>query len=217
MKVIACCANTLLRRGLVQTLQESKAIEVVADSDDGEKVLPLIGQLKPDAVLLGSAQKGLPTADLIHRIKKINPSIVVLACFVKIDIKEIIPVLEAGADACLLENTKPEALVPTITTAIAGESILDPKIMEALLESGRWYPQIAKNFEENPLGKKEFHVLKLGAKGIKSKNIASELNMSLSTVKAHWSKIFIKLGVNSRGQAVYKAIRENWLAIEDIE
>jgi DNA-binding NarL/FixJ family response regulator len=68
----------------------------------------------------------------------------------------------------------------------------------------------------SPLKQREFEVLKLAAKGMSNKEIAQELTISIRTVQSHLVNIFTKLNVNSRTEAVLHALREGWIALDDL-
>lgn len=216
IRVLAACANVLFRRGLVQTLQETSNIEVIQETADGVQAVRLASHLHPDVVLVGSVVERLTSIELIQQIKAANRSVLVLACSGQIDVEHILSLLQAGADGYILENTKPEALIAAISTACVGESILDPLVLDALVRQILGPSKEPLSPESSPLSKKETQVLKLGAQGMKNQEIAANLHMSLSTVKAHWSNIFAKMSVGSRVQAVFHAIKEGWVLIRDI-
>ena len=216
IRAFAVCANVLFRRGLVQTLKETTHIEVIQETSDGMQAVRLASKLHPDVVLVGPVVEKLTSVELIQQIKAINRSILVLACSGEIDLEHILSLLQAGADGYILENTKPEALIAAISTACVGESILDPLVLDALV---RQVPNRLKETlspRRSVLSKKETRVLELGAKGLKNKDIAANLHVSVSTVKAHWSNIFAKMDVGSRAQAVFRSIEEGWLSTKDV-
>lgn len=216
IRVLAACANVVFRRGLVQTLRETSHIEVIQETGDGVEAIRLASQFHPDMVLVGNFVERMTSIELIRQLKEIDHSILVLACSGTIDMEHILSLLQGGADGYLLETSKPEVLIAAISTAYMGESILDPLVLRALLEE---VPVFSKKLEKRPSSRvsdKELEVMKLAAQGMRNKEIAGNLNMSVSTVKAHWANIFTKLGVSSRTQGVFHAIRDGLLSPEEI-
>jgi two-component system nitrate/nitrite response regulator NarL len=216
IKIIAVCSNEMYRRGIVQTLQNTSHIEVLTDLANGKKALELVRKLKPNITMIGKVIEGLNSIELTSEIKKIRPCIKVVACANSIDVKNILSMLRAGADGYLLENIKPETFIAAISAVNAGESVLDPLILRALVRQSAGVPEDLKNSSRHILTDTELQIIKLGAKGLVNKEIAKELNMSVSSIKAHWAAIFSKINVNTRSQAVFHSIRDGWLLIDDM-
>ncbi len=216
IRVICACANVVFRRGLVQTLRETSHIEVIQETADGLEAIRLVRQFHPDMVLVGNVVERMTSVELIGQIKEIDCSVQVLACSGTIDIDHILSLLQGGADGYVLETSKPEALIAAISTAYMGESILDPLILRALLEKVPGFSKELERSPNSPVSGKELQVMKLAALGMRNKDIAEKLNMSVSTVKAHWANVFTKLGVSSRTQAVFNATRDGLLSPEEI-
>jgi DNA-binding NarL/FixJ family response regulator len=216
IKIIAVCSNEMYRLGIVKTLQKTSHIEVLTDLANGKKALELIKKLKPNITLIGKVIEGLNSIELTSEIKKIKPCIKVLACADVIDVKNILSILRAGADGYLLENIKPETFIAAISAVNAGESVLDPLVLRTLVRQSAGSSENLRSASRHILSDTELQIIKLGTKGMVNKEMAKELNMSVSSIKAHWAAIFSKINVNTRSQAVFHSLRDGWLLIDDI-
>ncbi len=133
------------------------------------------------------------------------------------DSEHILKILEAGAAGYMTKTTLGERLVRAIRSVMDGDSVLSDDVMNQLLKHALRYPV------EHPipdirskLSIRELQIFKLAAKGLKSKEIAQELNLNLRTIKGYLANIYAKLNVSSRTEAVIVGLRSGLLTSEDI-
>jgi NarL family two-component system response regulator LiaR len=110
-----------------------------------------------------------------------------------------------------------QQLVDAIRDVCAGEVVLDPHVARKVVQ---WFSSLSRGHRVESAGdylsERELEVLKLAAKGMSNKEIAAQLSLSVRTVQSHLGRIFDKLEVSSRTEAVLRALKEGWLSLEQI-
>jgi DNA-binding NarL/FixJ family response regulator len=198
----------LMREGLRMMISPQPDIEVVAEAASGTELLEAAATARADVALVDIRMPGMDgiaaTRELQRRASP--PRVVILTTF---DHDEhVYDALRAGATGFLLKTTPPARLVEAVRAAAAGESLLSPEIARRLAERFAHGPRPAANGvppELAELTPRELQVLRLIAQGLSNTDIAGELVTSIATVKTHVNRIFRKLGVAERAQAVVLA------------
>jgi NarL family two-component system response regulator LiaR len=209
--------HPMLRQGIRQLLERERDFEVVAEASDGEEAVTLAGELLPDVVVMDVGMPKLGGLDATKQIKAEHPRIAVLVLTIHDEDEYIIGILEAGAAGYLLKAAYGEELVQAIRAVRAGEFALHPVVAQRLLKRAaghRLKPIKLEGVEQ--LTTREMEVLKLMAKGMSNQDIATELGIGVRTVKGHLVSIFAKMRVSSRTEAVLHALKQGWIAMEDI-
>jgi DNA-binding NarL/FixJ family response regulator len=198
----------LMREGLRVMLSPQPDIEVVAEAGSGRELVEAAATARPDVALVDIRMPGMDgiaaTRELQRQARP--PRVVILTTF---DHDEhVYDALRAGATGFLLKTTPPTRLVDAIRAAADGESLLSPEIAQRLAERFAHGPRpvsegVPPELEE--LTPRELEVLRLIAGGKSNADIAAELVTSMATVKTHVNRIFRKLGVAERAQAVVLA------------
>jgi NarL family two-component system response regulator LiaR len=184
--------HPMVREGLKTFLGLTPQVEVVGEAGSVEEALGLVRELAPRVVLCDLVLPGRSGAAAIRALADASPRsrIVVLTSFGDGDRAQ--EALRAGATSYLLKTVSPEDLVSAIQLAAHGRAVLDsaPVATPRRLPSG----------EE--LTPREQEVLELMGQGLDNRDIAARLVISVKTVKTHQSRIYEKLGVGDRTQAV---------------
>jgi NarL family two-component system response regulator LiaR len=177
----------------------------------------LVNQLKPNVAIIDIAMPNLNGIEAAKQIKRMQPGTAVLVLSAYDDDQYIYAVLEAGADGYLLKNVRGQQLVDAIRDVRAGEVVLDPRVARKVVQ---WFSSLSRGHRVESAGdylsERELEVLKLAAKGMSNKEIAAQLALSVRTVQSHLGRIFDKLGVSSRTEAVLRALKEGWLSLDQI-
>ena len=214
IKVLVADDHPAFREGLCGLLDNQKDIEVIATAVDGDEAVSLAKELLPDVVIIDVA---MPNLNGIEAAKQINvacpnTAILILSAF---DYEQyMIAALQAGAAGYLLKSIPMPHLINAIRLLHVGEGVFDLNVGNNVLR--RLALESEKVIGSAGLSYQEMRVLKLGAKGLSNKEIASELVLSERTVKTHMINIYRKLGVNSRTEAVSRAVKEGWLILNDL-
>lgn len=214
LKIVLVEDHALTRIGLKTALEESGAIEVVAETEYGEKGVELAAQHNPDIVLMDLGLPNMNGIDATRNIKNINPEQKVMILTSHRNENEVTGALGAGADAYCIKDINPTRLVTVIQSVCEGAAWLDPAIARVVLrkfsDEKDELPE-EKEISKSPLTDRELQVLQLLADGASNADIALELSLSQHTIKTHIGNILQKLSVDDRTQAVVRALREGWV------
>jgi len=203
IRVLIADDQALIRGGLRMILDAEPDIEVVGEAEDGRDALEAVRKLRPDVVLMDIRMPELDgleaTAWLLREPSP--PRVLMLTTF---DRNEYVySALRTGASGFLLKSAPPDRLVDAVRTVAAGESLLAPEITRRLIEDFVSRPAVAAPPPE--LTEREVEVLRALARGRSNGEIAGELFLSEATVKTYVARIFQKLDLRDRAQAVVYA------------
>jgi NarL family two-component system response regulator LiaR len=216
IRILLAEDHAVVREGTRELLDREEDLKVVAEAGDGEEAVRLATDQRPDVVLMDIAMPKLDGIEATKRIKAAHPAIAVLVLTAYDDDQYVFTLLEAGAAGYLLKDVHTDELIKAIRAVHAGESVLHPSIARKVVN--RFAQPTERRGEESTLEQlteRELEVLKLAAKGMTNRQIASKLTLSIHTVQAHLSNVFGKLGVGSRTEAVLHGLREGWFTLED--
>ncbi|HEX7988221.1 MAG TPA: response regulator transcription factor [Duganella sp.] len=198
----------LLHRFSAALLAEEH-LHLVAAVSSGAAALAVLASTTPDVVLL---DLGLPDVDgivVIHHVMRHCPDCDVLVVTMFGDDDHVFAALEAGATGYLLKDVGPERIAAGIHELRGGGAPISPSIARRVLARMRApTPAGAPSGEAAPasiLTPREIELLKLTAKGLSFDKVGELLGISPHTVVAHVKKIYRKLAVHSRTEAVYEA------------
>lgn len=206
IRIVIADDHLVVREGLRLILETGSGFEVVGEAADGWSAVQLVEQLQPDVVLMDLRMPGMDGLEAIEYIRErwTSVSVVILTTYNEDHL--MIRGLRAGARGYLLKDISRETLFNAIRMAAQGGTLLQPEIMERVLSSLS-SPAPSSLTTVSELSMREREVLQAVARGERSKEIASQLNISERTVKAHLASIYNKLGVDSRAAAVAMAIK----------
>ena len=214
--VVLADDHSVLREGMRSLLEQERDITVVGEAGNGHEAVAAVRALEPDIVLMDVVMPRLNGIEATKQIKRTNPTTAVLILSAYDDDRYVLGLLDAGAAGYLLKNATGQEVIQSIRSVHAGESVLHPAVAARLLSrAARSSPRPMPMDSEEPLTRRELEVLQLAAKGHSNKEIASDLVLSVPTVKAHLVNIFNKLGVGSRTEAVLYGLRMGWLVVDD--
>jgi DNA-binding NarL/FixJ family response regulator len=204
-RILIADDEALVRGGLRMILGAQPDIDVVAEAADGEEAVLLTAQHQPDVVLMDIHMPRLDGVAATERILADRPDrrIVMLTTF---DLDEYVyRSLRAGACGFLLKTTPPKELASALHAAARGDALLSPGITRRLIDhyTAMAPPVSAPGLVD--LTGRETEVLRLMARGLSNREIAGELFLGEATVKTHVNRIFAKLHVRDRVQAVVLA------------
>jgi DNA-binding NarL/FixJ family response regulator len=202
IRVLVVDDDALVRAGLTMMLDGTHGITVVGEAADGDEVPRAIDAHAPDVVLmdLRMPRMGGIAATKRLRGRRNPPEVIVLTTFDADD--HVLRALRAGASGYLLKDTPPERIVDAVRRVAAGDPILSPQITRRLMdrvatEAGAYERARAALSTLSP---RERDVVLAVARGRTNAEIATELYMSVATVKAHISHILTKLDLANRTQ-----------------
>jgi len=207
--------HALMREGTREILQQQSDLRVVGEAGDGNGVLSLAQELQPDVAILDMRMPGLNAIEVTRRLPALSSRTQALILTAYDDDELILAAMEAGAVGYLLKTARAGELVDAVRAVHHGRTVLDPNVARKIIMLARHQRSEPRPDEE--LTPRELKVLQLVSRGLRNKEIASELGVSNRTVEGHLSSILSKLGVSSRTAAVVRAVANNWLQLPEGE
>jgi DNA-binding NarL/FixJ family response regulator len=203
IRLILADDHLIVRAGIRQFLDLEDDFEVVAEADDGEQAKALIEQHKPDIAILDIQMPKASGIEVTRHIRANRWPVGVLVLTAYDNDPYVTAVLKAGANGYVLKTAKPMEIIQAVRDVYQGKSVLDRAIVSKVMAylSSPAGPSIAVNLSD-----REMEVLTLAAKGYTNRAIAGQLTISDRTVQGHIARIFEKLQVYSRTEAVMKAV-----------
>ena len=214
IRVLVADDHALYRRGLEMVLGQEDDIEIVGEAGDGAEAIRRAEELLPDVVLMDIRMPRRSGIEACTAIKEIAPSTKIVILTISDEESDLYEAVRAGANGYLLKDVPGEEIADGIRAVAGGQSLISPSMASKLLSE---FATMIKKSEERPqlpvprLTDRELQVLKLVARGMANKEIASELFISENTVKNHVRNILEKLQLHSRMEAVVYAVRERIL------
>lgn len=205
IRVVLADDHAVVRKGIREFLEEDSGIQVVAEAGDGEKVKALIHEYTPDVAVLDVRMPGATGIDVAAWIKAQNLPIRVLILSAYDDDPFVIAAIQAGASGYVLKNAEAEQIIGAVRQVAMGRTVLPSDAAASLIRHVIDEKSLLPASE--PLTEREREVLKLAAAGMTNRGIGVQLSISDRTVQGHLASIYAKLGVNSRTEAVTKALQ----------
>ncbi len=198
-----------MRRGLRTLLESEPGLTVVAEAADGLEALRLTAEHQPDLLILDIGMPKLNGIDVAARAQKLERAPRTIILSMHSDESYIIRALAAGARAYLLKDATDEDLLPAVRAVATGKPFFSPAVTAVLVEDYVRRLQ-AKGLTDtyHLLTDREKEVLQLLAEGRSNKEVATVLELSLSTVETHRSNLMQKLNLHNTAEVVLYAVRK---------
>ncbi|QOJ27617.1 MAG: response regulator transcription factor [Ignavibacteriales bacterium] len=196
--------HQLIREGLKKVLKGESGISVAGDTGNPDEILPFLDSHDTDVVVLDLNFPSRSGLEILKDIKSIHPEVAVLILSMHPEEHYAVRALKAGASGYLTKESDPEELLAAIRKAGAGGKYISQPLAEKLafdldLTLGKVSHQM--------LSDREFEVMILMAKGKPQNEIASDLNLSPSTVNTYRARILEKMGFKSNAELVQYAVK----------
>jgi DNA-binding NarL/FixJ family response regulator len=203
-RVLIIDDEALVRSGLRMILESAEDISVVGEAADGADAVEAVKRCRPDIVLMDIRMPRLDglAATVAIGAMDVPPPVVILTTF---DLDDyVFRALEAGAAGFLLKDTPPLELVQAVRVVARGESMLSPSVTRRLIAHFASGARSSKRQEAHDrlgvLSPREHEVLVEVGRGSSNAEIGATLFMSEATVKAHVSRLLVKLEATNRVQ-----------------
>ncbi len=194
--------NRGTRESLKELFERSSGLRCVGAHPNGEEALEKIPAETPDVVLMDINLPGMSGIECVTRLKDKLPRTQVLMLTTYEESDLIFDSLRGGASGYLLKNMPPAELLQAIEQVHIGGAPMSMQVARKLVTHFQQIKQPSSEMEM--LTKREREILGLLAKGFLYKEIADQLGITLSTVRAHLHTVYEKLHVQSRTEAVVK-------------
>lgn len=199
--------NPQLREGLTMLLNGSDGFEVLAAYKNCNNAVDEIAALAPDVVLMDIDMPGTNGIEGLKNIRQTNSTVKILMLTVFDDNKYVFEAIKNGANGYILKKTPPAKLLEYIQEANTGGAPMTSSIASQVLQMfTKVHNPVSEDYH---LSEREKEVLQHLVNGYSYKMIASEMFISIDTVRSHIKKIYEKLHVNSKSEAVAKAFKDN--------
>ena len=208
VRVLIADDHPVVRSGIRGMLASDPRLEVVAEAGDGAEAVALALRERPDVVLMDLRLPELDGASATAEIRNRRPETQVLVLTTYDTDADIVRAIDAGATGYLLKDVPHEELTKAVRAAARGEPVLAPAVAARLMERSR-------GAAGDSLSAREIEVLQLAARGMSNSEIARELFVSATTVKAHLAHVYRKLGVGDRTAAVTAALERHIIRLDD--
>jgi DNA-binding NarL/FixJ family response regulator len=209
IKVMLYEDNPQLREGLTMLIDGSEGFCVLASYKNCDNVTDEVDAWKPDVILMDIDMPGTNGIEGLKKIRAVNSDVKILMLTVFDDNKNVFEAIRNGANGYVLKKTPPAKLLEYIEEAASGGAPMTASIATQVL---KMFSQVnTSQNEDYNLSDREKQVLQLLVDGYSYKMIASEMFISIDTVRSHIKKIYEKLHVNSKSEAVAKAFKDRLL------
>ncbi|MDF2827443.1 MAG: degU 7 [Mycobacterium sp.] len=198
--------QAMVRQGFGALLNAQPDIEVIGDAANGRDAVTGVHALAPDVVLMDVRMPEMNGLDAACEILAQTTSKVLMLTTFDVD-DYVYAALRAGASGFLLKDAPAEELIRAVRVIAAGDALLAPSVTRRMIADlvARHAPPRRSADELARLTPRETEVLEAMARGMSNAEIASELVVSEETVKTHVGRVFAKLGLRDRAQAVVVA------------
>jgi DNA-binding NarL/FixJ family response regulator len=212
LRVLLADDHGIVRRGLRSLLEEA-GMAVVAEAADGLEALRLTEEHRPDLLILDIGMPRLNGIEVAARSQKLDrpPRVIILSMHA--DESYIIRALAAGARGYLLKDATDEDLLPALRAVASGRPFFSPAVTAVLVED------YVRNLQKRGLSDsydlltdREKEVLHLLAEGRSNKEVATVLDLGVSTVETHRANLMQKLNLHSTAEIVLYAVRKGLIA-----
>ena len=211
IRILLVDDNAIVRRGIASLLGEAEGLEVVGEAANGREAIDAASKLRPDVVCLDVR---MPVMDGVAAAGPLSERAKVLMLSYSEEEHLVTQAIRNGAAGYLVHGRfEPEELEARIKAVARGEMVLSPAVTPAVFDALRRAPGPSNDSEEQGLGSltaREREVLNLLARGLSNREIAEELVITNKTVKNHLSRVYEKIGVHSRAEAIAL-----WLGVRD--
>ncbi len=211
IRVMLVDDHQMVRAGIRRFLEKADDIHVVAEAGDAAEATMLMREQMPDVAVVDIKLPDSSGIELARQLRAAHPTLKILMVTAYDDEPYVRAALRAGANGYLLKSAAPADVIAGVRRAADGHSVIDPSLTSMLFEI------MISSPEPEPatyLTNRESEVLKLVAVGRTNKEIGSELTISDRTVQSHLVKIFRKLDVNTRTEAVTVALAQGLISAE---
>jgi two-component system, NarL family, response regulator NreC len=209
LRILLADDHGIVRRGLKSLLESQPGLQVVGEAADGLEALRLCAELSPDLLIIDISMPLMNGIEVASRAQKLEPVPAVIILSMHADESYIMRALGAGARGYLVKDATDEDLLPAVRAVAAGKPFFSPTVAAVLMED--YVRQLrARGLSDSYelLTDREREVLQLLAEGRSNKEVASMLDVGLSTVETHRANLMQKLNLHNTAEIVLYAVRK---------
>ena len=208
IKIILVDDHPMMRDGLRYAIQTQPDMKVVAEAGNGVAALDVVGQHKPDLILMDISMPGANGIDVSLQIRSLYPQIKIIILSGLADEGYVSQTIKAGLNGYMLKANAATELISAIRAVMDGHMFLSPEVTCAVMAQYKEFLNTKSTPAASLLSKRELEVLKLVAEGLRTKEIADRLKIGVKTVDTYRARLMTKLNCNSTIELVRYAIRQ---------
>ena len=201
IRIMLADDHMLMRMGLSTLIDCEDDMKIVGEAKNGRQAVELAHALKPDIIIMDLMMPELSGAEATKLIHDAYPEIKIMVLTSFATSKEMSDAITNGADGALMKDTAADELIKAIRAIVAGERIIPDRLMR----------QAAEDNVTPKLSDRHLEILSSIAQGQSNSDIAKQYGLSEISIKKQVSKIFARLGVSNRSEAVALALRKQML------
>ena len=201
IRIMLADDHVLMRMGLSTLVDCEEDMKIVGEAKNGRQAVELAHALKPDIIIMDLMMPELSGAEATKLIHDAYPEIKIMVLTSFGTSKEMSDAITNGADGALMKDTAADELIKAIRAIAAGERIIPDRLMR----------QAAEDNVTPKLSDRHLEILSSIAQGQSNSDIAKQYGLSEISIKKQVSKIFARLGVSNRSEAVALALRKQML------
>lgn len=205
LRVLLAEDHHIVRQG-IRLFLEDRGLEVVGEAANGQEVVDMMHTLKPDVVIMDIHMPGLTGIEATRRIRHERADVRVLVLTAYDNPAYVRALLDAGADGFVLKTAELSELLRALQEVADGRLVFDAEVLARVRgESEPFYEELSE---------REIEVLRCAAKGLTNKQIGEALFISDRTVQGHLQRIYSKLNVATRTEAVTLAMQRGLIPLD---
>lgn len=201
IRIMLADDHVLMRMGLSTLVDCEEDMKIVGEAKNGRQAVELAHALKPDIIIMDLMMPELSGAEATKLIHDAYPEIKIMVLTSFGTSKEMSDAITNGADGALMKDTAADELIKAIRAIVAGKRIIPDRLMR----------QAAEDNVTPKLSDRHLEILSSIAQGQSNSDIAKQYGLSEISIKKQVSKIFARLGVSNRSEAVALALRKQML------
>lgn len=215
LRILVADDHEIVRHGLIALIKSHQGWEICAEADNGRQAVQLAKELTPDVAILDIGMPTLNGLEATHLILRDNPRVKVLILTINDTDQAVRAVLDAGARGFLLKSDAAKELIAAVEALQNNKTFFTARVAEMVLSgfldrshgSSKQIPTLPT------LTPRERQVVQLLAEGKSTKEVASNLDLSVKTAETHRSNIMRKLNLHSVSELVLYAVRNNIIQV----
>lgn len=205
IKILIADDHAIVREGLKQIISGTPDMAVVAEASNGEDVLEKVSANKYDVILLDISMPGRSGLDILRQLKIEKPKLPIMMLSVHPEEQYAVRALRAGASGYLTKESAPDELIAAIRKISQGRKYVSSSLAEKLaVELGI----DVKKPRHEVLSDREFQVMCMFASGKTVKEIATELSISIPTIRTYRIRILEKMKMKNIAEIIHYAVKQ---------
>jgi len=204
IKIFVVDDHAVVRQGIKHIIVQNPDMEVVGEASHGNEVLDKIQGVDVDVMLMDIEMPEKSGWEVMTQIKHSHPNMSVIILSIFPEDHYGVRLIKAGASGYLTKSSAPEQLVQAIRTVSGGGKFISPALGEKLIQ------ELDKKDDQplhSILSEREFQVFCMIASGKKTKEIADELSLSITTISTHRANILEKMGMKNNAELIHYALK----------